>query len=154
MVNLPKKVQTPHEELANIFAQLELKYSHEELFPKLQGLVAEKWREDSLPAILTGWHLLNGSGLNATERSAIISTAAIRLGKDAHLEAIDLPTMEKALELVWPDGELAERDDKVDRKESKSKHRSRDRGLLICSSESSGPESEVAAQLHPESEWL
>ena len=47
VVNLPKKVQTPHEELANIFAQLELKYSHEELLPKLQELVTVKWSEYS-----------------------------------------------------------------------------------------------------------
>jgi hypothetical protein len=34
--------------------------------------------------------------------------------------------------------------------DSKSKHRSRDRALLTYSSESSDPESEKAAELHPE----
>ena len=71
--------------------------------------------------MLTGWHLLNGAGLNATERSAIIANASTKLGPDATLETIDITTMERALQLAWPDSELKERDEKQEKKDTRNK---------------------------------
>ena len=114
------KPLTPLEELAKAFALLELQVGmNDPILLDLQKLVAERWRENALPSILTGWHLLNGSGLNATERSAIIATASMNKRDDESLDAIDLNAMEKALQLAWPDTELVERDEKVERKEDR-----------------------------------
>ena len=124
-----KSILTPLDELAKLFAELELRLGgKDELIQNLEALVAERWREEALPPILTGWHLLNGAGLTATERSNVISTAGVTLGPEANLESIDLPKIEKALQLAWPDNELAERDDRAERKDSrKPKHKQRKR---------------------------
>jgi hypothetical protein len=111
---------------------------------ELQKLVAERWRDNALPSILTGWHLLNGAGLNATERSAIIATASMNKRDDESLDAIDLDRMEKALQLAWPDTELVERDEKAERKEDRKGKKGR--AFVADSSASEGSEEGYRAE--------
>ena len=146
--SVPKPLEkplSPIEELAKAFAQLEIQVGmNDPVLLELQRLVAERWRENALPSILTGWHLLNGSGLNATERSAIIATASMSKRDDESLESIDLNAMEKALQLAWPDTELVERDEKVERKEDRRGKKGR--AFLVDSSDSETEEKGYRAE--------
>lgn len=85
--------------LQSIMARLEA----DETDPDVKGLkeVLENFRPGLLPSLLSGWLLLQRSGLTAQERAAVRASAK---------NSLDVTAIETALRDQWADAELRERD--------------------------------------------
>ena len=44
--------------------------------------VAPSWREEAVPSLLSGWHLLQKSGLNPGEKSTILAASSMSAQQD------------------------------------------------------------------------
>ena len=114
------------EELSETLAQVELALEvrgKPEVMTKLVDLLGERWRETTIPDQLMGYHLLHASQLTATERSTILSTSQVQSRDSTGLTTLkgnlNLANIESALLTAWQDKELAERDQREQRKISK-----------------------------------
>ena len=84
---------------------------------KVIEIVSQTWRNSPLPDLLTGWNLLQKSGLSAQERATILAASSMSVGGSASkIGAIKLALIESALQTQWQDEELRERDDKGERR--------------------------------------
>ena len=86
-------------------------------------LIGSAWRTSALPPLLTGWHLLQRSGLNPQERATVVASASLQ-GQGGTASAINLERIEMALRTQWQDEELMQRDEK-------SGHLNRDKGKTV-----------------------
>ena len=78
----------------------------------LLNAVANHWREDLIPALLSGWLLLQRSGLSASERATVVAASSFGHGEvqedkeKARLAGLALDRVEAALKTQWQDEEL------------------------------------------------
>jgi hypothetical protein len=128
-LDLPKLAR---EELLQCFVKVAEKLPDGGTDPALQKLaevVASNWRDEVLPSMLTGWHLLQKSMLSPAERSTVIASASMQQPADvstssldketARLKSLELDRIETALRTQWQDEELLARDDRASAKEKK-----------------------------------
>ena len=85
--------------LQSIMARLET--NEEDADVKDLKAVLENFRNSMLPPSLSGWLLLQRSGLNAQERATVLASAK---------NSLDVSAIEAALRDQWADAELRERD--------------------------------------------
>ena len=87
---------------------------------KIIEIISQTWRSSPLPDLLTGWNLLQKSGLSAQERATILAASSMSVGNtSSKLGAIKLALIEQALQTQWQDEELKERDDRGERRGEK-----------------------------------
>ena len=136
---------------------------------KLVEIVSDHWKDDVLPTMLSGWHLLEKSGLSPAERSTVIASSSmlnieIKHGSSsssdrdaARLHSLELDRIETALRTQWQDEELMARDERASAKERKhGKHRRHESGyqaeeISDDSSSNSGEEAHVTLRHETES---
>ena len=107
-------IKKPRDELTELLISIGGTYSQEDgKLEQLANLIDAHWQDALLPGVLTGWLLLQRSGLNGQERSTVIATSATLSQQD----------IERALKQQWQDTELKERDSKHVRSPSPSPSR-------------------------------
>ena len=78
---MPVLPKSKIEELSELLALAE--FNDEAKLDALIKLVTSQWRETCLPDLLTGWHLLQKSGLGAQERATVLAAASKLRAKKA-----------------------------------------------------------------------
>ena len=128
--DLPKLAR---EELLEAFQKLAKKLPTGGQDPDLLNLiekVAPSWREEAVPSLLSGWHLLQKSGLNPAEQSTILAASSMSAQQDkvpdsgnarenenqTRMLALRLDRIENAFRTQWQDEDLVARDEKQERK--------------------------------------
>jgi hypothetical protein len=88
---------------------------------ELINLLGQHYREEPLPALFTGWNLLQKSGLSPHERSTIIATSSVQISTQLasnataaqrRMRALRLSFIEESLRTQWQDEELFARDER------------------------------------------
>ena len=64
---------------------------------RVVDLINENWRSEVFPSVMTGWLLLQRSGLNQSEKATVLATTGLRAQQLASGSALDLAAVEASL---------------------------------------------------------